>query len=131
MNRRSLLRAIGLTAAFVGTGGWLRAASAQPAPPVYRPSGPNRVPGGPPYPDRPGFAPPAARHDRRPPPPRPHGYMDRRLLALAAWPLYMVPGRWVARRPASVGARLLATPGTGVDLRRRYVAIGSHRAPDQ
>ncbi len=62
MNRRSLLRAIGLTAALVGTGGWLRAASAQPAPPVYRPSGPNRVPGGPPYPDRPGFAPPAARH---------------------------------------------------------------------
>ncbi|WP_430507376.1 hypothetical protein, partial [Burkholderia sp. BCCCDS15] len=75
MNRRSLLRAIGLTAAFMGTGGWLRAASAQPAPPVYRPSGPNRVPGGPPYPDRPGFAPPAARHDRRPPPPRPHGYI--------------------------------------------------------
>ena len=98
MNRRSLLRAIGLTAAFVGTGGWLRAASAQPAPPVYRPSGPNRVPGGPPYPDRP--APPAARHDRRPPPPRPHGYIWtdgywRWQRGRYIW----VPGRWVARRP--------------------------------
>ncbi|MBN3745921.1 BcpO-related WXXGXW repeat protein [Burkholderia sp. Se-20373] len=100
MNRRSLLRAIGLTAAFVGTGGWLRAASAQPAPPVYRPSGPNRVPGGPPYPDRPGFAPPAARHDRRPPPPRPHGYIWtdgywRWQRGRYIW----VSGRWVARRP--------------------------------
>lgn len=76
MNRRSLLRAIGLTAAFVGTGaGWLRSAAAQPAAPVYRPSVPHRVPGGPPYDDRPGVAPPPMRHDRRPPPPRPRGYI--------------------------------------------------------
>ncbi|CAG9263555.1 YXWGXW repeat-containing protein [Burkholderia cepacia] len=103
MNRRSLLRAIGLTAAFVGTGGWLRAASAQPVPPPlpgYRPPGPNRVPGRPPYADRPGFAPPAARHDRRPPPPRPHGYIWtdgfwRWQRGRYIW----VPGRWVARRP--------------------------------
>ncbi|MEN2472227.1 hypothetical protein [Burkholderia sp. GS2Y] len=99
MNRRSLLRAIGLTAAFVGTG-WLRAASAQPAPPVYRPSGPNRVPGGPPYADRPGLGPPAARHDRRPPPPRPHGYIWTD--GYWSWQrgrYIWVSGRWVARRP--------------------------------
>ncbi|WP_333977279.1 hypothetical protein [Burkholderia cepacia] len=103
MNRRSVLRAIGLTAAFVGTGGWLRAASAQPVPPPppgYRPSGPNRAPGRPAYADRPGFAPPAARHDRRPPPPRPHGYIWtdgywRWQRGRYIW----VPGRWVARRP--------------------------------
>ncbi|MGC3026952.1 hypothetical protein ACPUER_17700 [Burkholderia sp. DN3021] len=99
MNRRSLLRAIGLTAAFVGTG-WFRAASAQPAPPVYRPSGPNRVPGGPPDTDRPGFGPPAARHDPRPPPPRPHAYIWtdgywRWQRGRYIW----VSGRWVARRP--------------------------------
>jgi len=56
MNRRSLLRAIGLTAAVATTGGWLRTASAQPAPPGYRPPGPHHGPGRPPYPDRPGFA---------------------------------------------------------------------------
>ncbi|MCA8092869.1 hypothetical protein LGM65_18585 [Burkholderia anthina] len=101
MNRRSLLRAIGLTAALVGTGGWLRTASAQPAPPPgYRPPGPNHGPGRPPYPDRPGFAPPAPRHDRRPPPPRSHGYVWtdgywRWQRGRYIW----VSGRWVARRP--------------------------------
>ncbi|MGS0896331.1 hypothetical protein ACVBGC_27920 [Burkholderia stagnalis] len=100
MNRRSLLHAIGLTAAFVGTGGWLRVASAQPAPPVYGPSGPNRPPGGPSYDDRPRFAPPAPRHDRRPSPPRPRGYFWtdgywRWQRGRYAW----IPGRWVARRP--------------------------------
>lgn len=80
MNRRSLLRAIGLTAAFVGPEG--------------------RYTGGPPYADRPSFAPPAARHDRRPPPPRPHGYIWtdgywRWQRGRYIW----VSGRWVARRP--------------------------------
>jgi len=100
MNRRSLLRAIGLTAAVATTGGWLRTASAQPAPPGYRPPGPHHGPGRPPYPDRPGFAPPAPRHDRRPPPPRPHGYVWtdgywRWQRGHYIW----VSGRWVARRP--------------------------------
>ncbi|TCW79502.1 hypothetical protein C5O80_28310 [Burkholderia sp. SRS-46] len=100
MNRRTLLRTIGLTAAFVGTGAWLRTASAQPAAPVYRPSGPHRVPGGPPYDDRPGVAPPPIRHDRRPPPPRQHGYIWtdgywRWQRGHYVW----IPGRWVARRP--------------------------------
>ncbi|KVG35037.1 YXWGXW repeat-containing protein [Burkholderia ubonensis] len=100
MNRRSLLRAIGLTAAFAGSVAWLRAASAQPAAPVYRPSGPHRVPGGPPYDNRPGVAPPPLRHDRRPPPPRPHGY----LWTDGYWrwqggQYRWVPGRWIARRP--------------------------------
>lgn len=45
MNRRLWLRAIGLTAAVVGTGGWLHAASAQPVPPPgYRPPGTDRAP---------------------------------------------------------------------------------------
>ncbi|MFP3504586.1 hypothetical protein [Burkholderia sp. SIMBA_062] len=100
MNRRSLLRAVGLTVALAATGGGLRTASAQPAPPGYRPSGPNHGPGRPPYPDRPGFAPPAPRHDRRPPPPRPHGYVWtdgywRWQRGHYIW----VSGRWVARRP--------------------------------
>ncbi|EDT03079.1 conserved hypothetical protein [Burkholderia ambifaria IOP40-10] len=100
MNRRSLLRAIGLTAAVAATGGRLRTASAQPAPPGYQPPGPNHGPGRPPYPDRPGFAPPAPRHDRRPPPPRPQGYVWtdgywRWQRGHYIW----VSGRWVARRP--------------------------------
>ncbi|CAM2174527.1 YXWGXW repeat protein [Burkholderia latens] len=101
MNRRLWLRAIGLTAAVVGTGGWLHAASAQPVPPPgYRPPGTGRGPGRPPYSDRPRFAPPAPRRDRRPPPPRPHGYV----WADGYWRwqrghYIWVPGRWLARRP--------------------------------
>jgi len=56
MNRRSLLRAIGLTAAVAATADRLRPASAQPAPPRYRPPGPPPGPGRPPHLDRPGFA---------------------------------------------------------------------------
>ncbi|MBU9676093.1 YXWGXW repeat-containing protein [Burkholderia multivorans] len=89
MNRRSLLRAIGLTAAFVGSGGWLRAAWARPRPPDR-----------PPHSNRPDRAPPPPRHDRRPRPPRPHGYIWtdgywRWQHGRYIW----VPGRWVARRP--------------------------------
>lgn len=75
MNRRSWLRTIGLTAAMAGIGGWLPSASAQPVPP-------------------------APRHDRRPPPPQPHGYVWtdgywRWQRGQYIW----VSGRWVARRP--------------------------------
>ena len=101
MNRRSLLRAIGLTAAFVGTGGWLRAASAQPAPPVYRPSGPNRVPGGPPY--------PTARASHR----RPPGTtaVRRRHGRMAIW----TDGywRWQRGRYGCRGAGSHGAPGVG------------------
>ncbi|MBR8058273.1 YXWGXW repeat-containing protein [Burkholderia dolosa] len=97
MNRRSLLRAIGVAAAFVGTSGWLRAAAAEPA--YGRPAA-NHGHGGPGHDDRPRFAPPAPRHDRRPPPPRPHGYIWtdghwRWQHGRYIW----IPGRWVARRP--------------------------------
>ncbi|WP_081060287.1 YXWGXW repeat-containing protein [Burkholderia territorii] len=100
MHRRSLLRAIGVAAALAVTGGWLRTASAQSAPPGYRPPGPPTGPGRPSYSDRPGFPPPALRHDRRPPPPRPHGYVWtdghwRWQRGRYIW----VPGRWIARRP--------------------------------
>ncbi|MBR8031329.1 YXWGXW repeat-containing protein [Burkholderia vietnamiensis] len=103
MNRRSWLRTIGLTAAVAGMGGWLPGASAQPAPPGYRPPprpGPDHGPGDRPYADRPRFAPPTPRHDRRPPPPQPHGYVWtdgywRWQRGQYIW----VSGRWVARRP--------------------------------
>lgn len=56
--------------------------------------------------------------------------MDRRLLELAARPLYMGVrplGRTAPR--AAVGTRLLASPGARVDLRRRFVAIDNQPAP--
>ncbi|CAD9227541.1 hypothetical protein BCEN4_70011 [Burkholderia cenocepacia] len=55
--------------------------------------------------------------------------MDGRLLALAARPLYMGVrslGRAAPRAP--LGARLLAPPGAGLDLRRRFVAVSGGSA---
>ncbi|WP_179402138.1 YXWGXW repeat-containing protein [Burkholderia guangdongensis] len=99
MNRRSLLRALGLTAvaAVAGIGGGLRPAAAQPPAPGYPPPGP---PGRPPFGDRPGIAPPALRRERRPSPPRPHGFIWTD--GYWSWQrgrYVWIPGRWIARRP--------------------------------
>jgi hypothetical protein len=101
MNRRSLLRTIGLTAALAGIGGWLRPAAAQqPGAPEYRATGPYRSLNRPPPGNRPGIAPPPLRRERRPSPPRARGY----IWTDGYWQwqrgqYVWIPGRWIARRP--------------------------------